>query len=620
MKIVWPLFFVFILVFGVVDKAYCESNVMITGVAGSKAPDVPLADTSMPDIILDSSVAGNVNVDISTVGVPDGTQVKVKLRDEENPTPPGGTVEEGMATVQVNLKAGDAKVLFVETEPFIPIITKSASNGKLDADSGTVGLYHLDNNVLDESGNGNHLVYYPDWEPINYVDGVNANSKGIYFWSPDGSYSNRRVHKETPNGSGFTSPPQKFSVEVAVKYLKEIGNEESFPIFVFDQNISLYPFTGKVPWGWGEVGKYNVYHADSKGAWHSFSIPNPFKVNEWQYLAFTHDGHELKLYVNGEEKGSVISDGNRGPQTGGNWGLAAGSVFNAPDRGNSVLVVDEIRTSNIVRNREELAQNTQELLGSNFKARKLLTSAKDKKKLTISKKKPKIRKEILARTGDITLEPQGEEPKKDKDTVALFHFNGTTKDSVSKKVLAGDPETIGFDEGKNGTDASSISFEGQSDLLLINKNLFPGRAKEWTIDFFSKPGDAKSIIPTGIVTVDNGEIFAMFSYVAKLNGEIILTASSLTADEKLVTISAPAEFSSLKWTHLALVYKDKKLKFFVNGKPMGEADLPTQYKKGEGAINVGSDGGDGIFNGQIDELRISDKARLQVELEVYAKR
>ena len=70
-------------------------------------------------------------------------------------------------------------------------------------------------------------------------------------------------------------------------------------------------------------------------------------------------------------------------------------------------------------------------------------------------------------------------------------------------VLNRSPKTavmvlISFDEGKNGNDVSSINFEGQDDLLLVNKNLFPGKANEWTIDFFTKAGEAKSIIPTGI--------------------------------------------------------------------------------------------------------------------------
>ncbi|GEM_PF-4561447 len=626
-RIFTSLLISFTFLFNFYQPAYSESHLKITGVSGVKAPDVPLADTSMPDVVLDASLAGDVNVDVSTHGVPDGTTVKVKFKNEETNNPPTSEVISGMATIPVRLEAGNAKVIFAETGPYVPFITKSASNGKLDADSGTVGLYHLDSDVLDASGNGNHLIYYPGWEEINYTAGLNPNSKGIYFWSTANTYENRRVDKYgDPNGTGFKSPPQKFSVEFAVKYLKEIGSETSFPLIAFDQNISLYPFAGKAPWGWGEIGKYNIYHADAKGAWHLLQIPDPFQVNQWEYLAITHDGHELKVYVNGEEKGSVISDGNRGSHAGENFGLAAGSVFNAPGGfGNSILVVDEIRTSNIVRNREELTQNTEELLGPEFRARKILSSKKTDKVLKLVKKdktktkKGEPKREIRLQTAE-TLSPYEGEAKKDEDTVALFHFNGTTKDSVTKKALVGDPETVGFEEGKSGKDNSSISFEGQDDLLLVNKNLFPGKTKEWTIDCFSKPGEEKSFLPVGILTIDNGEIFAMFSYATKLDGETILSASSLTADEKLVTLSAPSEFLSDKWTHLALVYKDKKLQFLVNGKPMGEADLPSLYKKGDGAINVGSDGGDGIFNGQIDELRISDVARSQAELEVYAKR
>lgn len=609
--------------------AYAESHIKITGVSGQKAPDIPLADTSMPDIVLDASLAGDVNVDISTLGVPDGTTVKVKFKDEINPNPPEGTVESGTATIKVNLESGNAKVIYAETDTYIPIITKSASNGKLDTDSGTVGLYHLDSDVLDASGNGNHLTYYPGWEPINYVDGVNPNSKGIYFWSTQNTYENRRVHRyDNPNGSGFTSIPQKWSSEFAVKYLKDIGSEQSYPLLIQDQNLLFYTLVGMTSWGWGEIGQYSVYHFDSKGAAHSIQIPSPFQVNKWTYITITHDGHLVKLYVNGEEKGSVVSDGNFGPQPWNNYGVCAGSVFNAPGGwGNSSLVVDEIRVSNIVRNKDEIASNALELLGTGLRARTLLASKSSDKslKLVTSKKdknktkKGEIKKEIRLQTVE-TLSPQEGEAKKDKDTVALFHFNGTTKDSVSKKSLVGDPETVGFEEGKTGKDNSAVGFEGKDDLLLVNKKLFDGNPKEWTIDFFSKAGDTVSLIPTGILTIDNGQIFAMISYAKTFEGKNVFSGSSLDKDGKPVVIGAEAEFSQDKWTHLALVYKDKKLQFLVNGKPYGETDLPSLYKKGDGAINVGSDGGDGVFSGQIDELRISDVARSQAELEVYAKR
>lgn len=628
-RIFISLLILFTFLFNFYLPVYSDSHIKIIGVSGQKAPDVPLADTSMPDVVLDASLAGDVNVDVSTLGVPDGTTVKVKFKDEENINPPEGIVESGMSTVPINLKAGNAKVIYAETGPYVPFITKSASNGKLDADTATVGLYHLDSNILDVSGNGNNLTYYPGWEGINYVDGVNPNSKGIYFWSTTNTYENRRVHRyENPNGSGFTSIPKIWSSEFAIKPFKDLpSNEVWYPFLIQDQHILVYVILGRTPWGAGDVGKFTVFHFDSKGAANSIQIPNPFTLGKWSYVTITHDGNIVKLYINGEEKGSVISEGNLGPQPWGNYGVAAGAIFGGPGFGNPYVAIDEIRISNLVRNREELANNTQELLGTELRTRtqfssktsdktlKLVTSKKDKTKT----KKGKPRKEIRLQAAE-TLSPQEGEAKKDNDTVALFHFNGTTKDSVTKKVLAGDPETIDFEAGKSGKDNSAISFEGKDDLLLVNKKLFDSTPKEFTIDFFGTSGEMPSSLPTGILTIDNGQIFAMVSYAKTFEGKTILSASSLDASGKSVVIGTEHDFPADKWTHLALVYKDKKLQFLINGKPVGEVDLPSLYKKGDGKINVGSDGGDGIFNGQIDELRISDVARSQAELEVYAKR
>lgn len=598
--------------------AYSQENIKITGVAGIQPPPLPLADTSMPDILLDSSLSGAVNVDVSTFGVPDGTKVRVKFKDENIANPPEGMVESGKATIPVTLNAGNVKVLYAETDPFIPLITKSASGGKLDSDSSTVALYHLDNTISDNSGHGFDLTYYPGWEAINYVDGISASSKGIYFWVTPGTYENRRVHRYgNPNGTGFTSSPLKWSSEFSIKPLWDAPSETWNPFLLQDQNILTWTFLGKSPFT-GEDNKFVVWHFDSKGSSHSIEIPNPTMANSWTYLTITHDGEKVKLYVNGEEKGSVLSEGNLGPHAWGNYGVAAGGIFS----GNGAkLVVDEIRISNVVRNREELLSNAGELLGTNFKFRSLLASKDDKGlKFALGEKKKKIKVEKEIRAQVATTAPGEKEPKADNDTVALFHFNGTTKDSVTKKVLVGDPDTINFDEGRNEANNSSINFEGKDDLLLVNKKLFSTQPKEWTIDFFSKPDDSNLPLPIGILTIDNGQIFAMTSYLRTPDGRTILQASSLDSHGKPVVIGAEASFPPDKWTHLALVYQDKKLRFLVNGKPLGEAELPTLYKKGEGEIHVGSDGGDGIFSGQIDELRISDVARSDAELEVYAKR
>ena len=614
------LYIFFLLSFCFLEKAYSESYVKITGVSGVQAPPVCIGNPSMPDIVLDPSLAGNITVNVSTLGIPDGTKVKVKFKNEENINPPEGIIDQGMSTIPITLNAGNAKVLYIETDPFLPTITKSASNGRLDLDDSTVVLYHLDGNLTDAKSNSTNLNYCCS-PALQYVEGISTNSKGIYFWGTKGTQEIRRVDKyPDPNGTGFTSTPDKWSAEFFIKPFKDAGSESWATFLLLDSHIASGFFLGKSPFT-GENNKLVVSHSDSKGTAHTIEITNPLIVNNWSYIAITHDGHLFKLYINGEEKGSVVADGNLGPNPWGNFGIAAGSLWYGDH--SAQLAIDEIRISSLARNKTELVNNTKELLGTNLHARTLLTPNNTNKKLTLvqdkNKKHKKIKKIILARDGG-TLNALDGEAKADSDTVALFHFNGTTKDSVSKKVLIGDPEVIEFDEGKNQKDNGSISFEGKDDLLLVNKKLFPQEPIEWTIDFFSKPGDLVSPLPIGILTIDNGQIFAMISYQKLPDGKTTLSASALDGNKKPVVIGQEADFPSDKWTHFALIYKDKKIQFLINGKSLGEAELPTLYKKGDGAISVGSDGGDSIFTGQIDELRISDIARSQAELEVYAKR
>ena len=611
-------FLVFVLFFISITGLAIASEVKITSVGNIPAPVTSIGDPNNPDVVLDPSLAGTVNVEISGSGVPDGTKVRVKFKDEENTTSSEGSIQSGMTTVPITLSTGNAKVIYLETDPFIPQTIKSSSNKQLDSDIGTVFLYHLENNILDNSEHNNNLTYYPGWESINYTDGINSASKGIYFWVTPGTYENRRLQNLTPNGTGFTSPPLKWSAEFALKPLRDAPSETWYPFGLQDQNILTWVYLGKSPSS-GQDNKFVVRHYDSKCISHDIEIINSTSSNTWSYIGITHDGRTVRLYINGQEKGNVISEGNCGPQPWGNYGVTAGGTFS----GNGAkLVLDEIRLSNVARNSEELLNNSNELFGTNLLARKTnnIKSDNNEKNLSFNlQKKRKTKKEIRLEVGATTA-PQDGEAKKDDDTVALFHFNGTTTDSVSKKSLVGDPESIDFESGKNEQENSSVSFDGKDDLLLIKKNLFDSGTNEWTIDFFAKPDPSFAPLPNGILTVDNGQIFAMISYVRLQDGKAILSGSSLDSDANPAVIGTETDFPADKWTHIALVYGDKKLKLLINGKSVGEKNLPSLYKKGDGSINVGSDGGDGIFQGQIDELRISDIARSESELEAYAKK
>lgn len=108
---------------GYLPNAFAEAQLKITGIAGTKAPDIPLADISMPDIVLDQSLAGDINVDVSSTDIPDGTKVKLKFTDEQNQNPPEAIIQSSMATIPINLQVGNVKTLYIETDPYLAPIT-----------------------------------------------------------------------------------------------------------------------------------------------------------------------------------------------------------------------------------------------------------------------------------------------------------------------------------------------------------------------------------------------------------------------------------------------------------------------------------------------------------------
>jgi Concanavalin A-like lectin/glucanases superfamily len=76
-----------------------------------------------------------------------------------------------------------------------------------------------------------------------------------------------------------------------------------------------------------------------------------------------------------------------------------------------------------------------------------------------------------------------------------------------------------------------------------------------------------------------------------------------------ITLNASSAITIGAWTHIACVYDGRQLRLFVNGTQVGISSANNQYVLGNNSLFVGYNGGSNYFNGQMDEVRISNIAR-----------
>lgn len=186
-------------------KTHAESNIKITRVAGIKVPDIPLGDILRPDVILDPSLSGEINVDVETFGVPDETKVNLKFKGEDNSNPPSGLLENGMVTIPLNLEAGNVKVLFAETEPYFTQLASFSPNRIdglklwLKADDGVNGISRAANFYR----NYNHYLSIPDNPSISLGSDQDFSiALWVNFRSKDGWWGQSFISKDDGTGRG----------------------------------------------------------------------------------------------------------------------------------------------------------------------------------------------------------------------------------------------------------------------------------------------------------------------------------------------------------------------------------------------------------------------------------
>ncbi len=115
-------------------------------------------------------------------------------------------------------------------------------------------------------------------------------------------------------------------------------------------------------WGGAIVGRFHLgvenaipkFHVNAGGAVANAAASGALELDEWTHVAGTHDGSEVRIYINGEEDGSAAAKGDL-EGAGGGHDVVIGSK--ASREFQWVGLLDEVRISGRARDPEELSPN-----------------------------------------------------------------------------------------------------------------------------------------------------------------------------------------------------------------------------------------------------------------------
>jgi len=158
----------------------------------------------------------------------------------------------------------------------------------------------------------------------------------------------------------------------------------------------------------------------------------------------------------------------------------------------------------------------------------------------------------------------------------------------------------------------SAYFDGSGDYLqTINSNEFNFGNGPFTIEMWVNPNATQIAGPGGsgnagaFVSTRIGPVYAPLEFSIRDNLKIQILVESIGGNSWQGPIISNTTLVANTWSHIALVYDGTNTKLYINGiLDSNFTNITFAYKNQNNIIYIGK-GGDGDFNGYIDDLRIT---------------
>lgn len=189
-----------------------------------------------------------------------------------------------------------------------------------------------------------------------------------------------------------------------------------------------------------------------------------------------------------------------------------------------------------------------------------------------------------------------------------------------------------------GSSGFGLSFDGRDDQVEVPANAFPGVSNNFTIELWANPTATRSEsaeMNNGIsgVNVPLRQIqrFAVFPHRADLAYGATHAGAGLSIGRNGITVYEHAAnylpsrlvYSNdlSGWTHVALVYANRRPRLYVNGELVRSSTVATfPFIHASASLGGSSQGDFGNFRGQLDEVRIWNSALSETQIQINMSR
>ena len=164
--------------------------------------------------------------------------------------------------------------------------------------------------------------------------------------------------------------------------------------------------------------------------------------------------------------------------------------------------------------------------------------------------------------------------------------------------------------GKYG---AAVSFDGVNDWITIADSSSLDLTIAVTMEAWVRPTRFNNM--HSVVVKEAPNVYGMTYQLYANNGYPEPAAYVFTSSDRQVTGTAPLPLGA--WSHLAATYDGAALKLYVNGNLVGNKPVTGTMAVTGNPFRIGGDGPYGeFFEGQIDEIRIYNRALSEAEIQL----
>jgi len=420
--------------------------------------------------------------------------------------------------------------------------------------------------INDKSGNGNDgtLVNGPTWTQGKYGSALSFD--GVDDYVDAGNQQNLQITGPITITAWVKTSNVTSYNGIVTKYYAENGKRG----FALEFN----PFN---PTGGGLR-----FIISRDGTSTSIVSTNEVSINEWEHIAATYDGSTMKLYVDGILKSNANYDA-------GIYNTSE-KLFLGRNVGYSSLngLLDDIKIYDYARTEEEIRLDYNAGMAAH-----LGPSGK-----TCSEDPASCMDYGLVGNWDM-----------DEGTGSVLNDNSGNN---NHGTLTNGPK---WTQGKSG---SALQFDGKDDYVSVasNTNLNMGANQDFTIETWIKYSNNPSY---HIVAGKYCDIITAGYWLDVQGNNIRLRVSD--AGGNYVDTITTAQYNDNKWHHvMAIADRDGLAYIYIDGNQVKSNDISSENgDTGTGAFSIGRpyDRNYAYFNGQIDELRIYNRALSEAEVRYH---